>query len=198
LNGTVCNGGSDNAPPTVTLTAPTSGQTFPSGTTSVTLSANASDPDGAVTRVEFRVDGTLVGTDTQAPYTFTATGLGPGSHTAQATAFDHGYPTLSASTPADSFTIAVDTPKKPPTITLTAPTSGQTFPNGTTSVTLSATASDPDGAVTRVEFRVDGNLVETDTQAPYSVTATGLSPGSHTAQATAFDDGNPSLSTSTP
>src|SRR5690606_35826701 len=83
LNGTVCNGGSDNAPPTVTLTAPTSGQTFPSGTTGVTLSANASDPDGAVTRVEFRVDGTLVGTDTQAPYTFTATGLGPGSHTAQ-------------------------------------------------------------------------------------------------------------------
>lgn len=198
LNGTVCNGGSDNAPPTVTLTAPTSGQTFPSGTTSVTLSANASDPDGAVTRVEFRVDGTLVGTDTQAPYTFTATGLGPGSHTAQATAFDNGDPTLSASTPEVSFTIQGDTSNTPPTITLTAPTSGQTFPNGTTSVTLSATASDPDGAVTRVEFRVDGNLVETDTQAPYSVTATGLSPGSHTAQATAFDDGNPSLSTSTP
>ena len=57
-----------NTPPTVSVTAPTAGQSFPAGTTSVTLAANATDPGGAVVRVEFRVDGTLVNTDTTAPY----------------------------------------------------------------------------------------------------------------------------------
>jgi endoglucanase len=199
LNGTACNGGGTptNPPPTVSLTAPTSGQSFPTGTTSVTLSATASDPGGGVVRVEFRVDGALVGTDTSSPYSFTATGLAAGSHTAQATAFDNGTPSLSASTAAVPFTIQGATTNPPPTVSLTAPTSGQSFPAGTTSVTLSATASDPGGGVVRVEFRVDGTLRGSDTSSPYSFVVTGLAAGSHTAQATAFDNGNPSLSTAT-
>ncbi len=65
-------------------------------------------------------------------------------------------------------------------------------------MTLAATASDPGGAVTRVEFRVDGNLRELGHElASYSFSATGLASGSHTAQATAFDNGSPSLSTAT-
>ena len=76
-------------------------------------------------------------------------------------------------------------------MTLTAPTSGQSFPAGS-AVTLSATASDPGGAVIRVEFRVDGTLCRSDTTSPYSFIATGLAAGSHTATATAFDNGNPS------
>jgi endoglucanase len=201
LNGTACNGGGTpnptNPPPTVSLTAPTSGQSFPAGTTSVTLSATASDPGGGVVRVEFRVDGALVGTDTSSPYSFTATGLAAGSHTAQATAFDNGTPSLSASTAAVPFTIQGGTTNPPPTVSLSAPTSGQSFPAGTTSVTLSATASDPGGGVVRVEFRVDGTLRGSDTSAPYSFAVTGLAAGSHTAQATAFDNGTPSLSTAT-
>ena len=41
LNGTTCGGGGGNTAPVVTLTAPTANQVFPSGTTSVTLSATA-------------------------------------------------------------------------------------------------------------------------------------------------------------
>ncbi len=198
LNGVACNGGTQNTPPTVSLTAPTSNQSFPAGTTSVTLTANAADPGGGVQRVEFRVDGTLVGTDTSSPYSFTATGLAAGSHTAQATVFDNGSPALSAATPAVAFVIQGGTTNTPPQVSLTAPTSNQSFPTGTTSVTLSATASDPGGSVQRVEFRVDGNLVGTDTSSPYSFTATGLAAGNHTAQATAFDAGTPVMSAATP
>lgn len=105
LNGTTCNGGgTGNTPPTVSLTSPTSGQSFPAGS-SVQLAATASDPGGAVSRVEFRVDNTLVNTDTQAPYSFTVAGLAPGNHTAQATAYDNGTPSLSAATAAVPFTI---------------------------------------------------------------------------------------------
>ncbi|HEY5754656.1 MAG TPA: glycoside hydrolase family 6 protein [Steroidobacter sp.] len=105
LNGTACTGGgSGNTAPIVSLTSPTSGQTFPAGST-VTLAANASDPGGAVSRVEFRVDGNLVNTDTSSPYSFNVTGLASGSHTAQATAFDNGSPALSTATATVPFTI---------------------------------------------------------------------------------------------
>jgi len=194
LNGTTCNsGGTQNTAPTVSVTAPTSGQSFPAGTTSVNLAANAADAGGAVVRVEFRVDGTLVNTDTTAPYAFTATGLAAGSHSVTATAVDNGSPALSTTSSAVAFTIGAS--NTAPTVSLTAPTAGQAFPAGTTSVNLAANAADPGGAVVRVEFRVDGTLVNSDTTSPYAFTATGLAAGSHTVTATAVDNGSPALST---
>jgi endoglucanase len=195
LNGTVCGGTPpQNTAPQVSITAPTANQSFPAGTTSVNLAATASDPGGTVVRVEFRVDGVLVGTDTSAPYTGTATNLGPGTHTAQATAFDNGNPSLSASGSV-TFTIQGAPNNTPPQVQITAPTANQAFPAGTTSVNLAATASDPGGSVARVEFRVDGNLVGTDTSSPYNGSATGLAAGTHTVEARAFDNGSPALFT---
>nr|WP_281286752.1 glycoside hydrolase family 6 protein [Catellatospora sichuanensis] len=105
INGTACNGGGGggNTAPTVSLNSPTSGQSFSAGA-SVPLAATASDNSG-VARVEFRVDGNLVGTDTSSPYSFTATGLASGSHSATATAVDNGSPALSTTSAAVPFTI---------------------------------------------------------------------------------------------
>ena len=106
LNGTACNGGTTppvNTPPNVALTSPTSGQQFANGAT-IPLSATASD-NGSVSRVEFRVDGTLVSTDTSSPYSFTNPALPAGSHTAQATAFDNATPPLSTATALIPFTV---------------------------------------------------------------------------------------------
>jgi aryl-phospho-beta-D-glucosidase BglC (GH1 family) len=139
LNGTVCNGGGGpgpNQPPTATVTSPTNGQTFPAGTTTVNLAATASDPaPGSVSRVEFRVDGTLVGTDTTSPYTATATNLAAGSHTVVATAFDNANPALSGASPSVTFTIgtaAQSVVAVPTTLNLAGGTSG------TSSIRLSA------------------------------------------------------------
>jgi Bacterial Ig domain len=79
-------GTADTTPPAVSIGAPAAGTTV-SGTT--TISANASDNAG-VARVEFLVDGTLLGTDTTSPYsaswnTTTATN---GAHSLTARAFD--------------------------------------------------------------------------------------------------------------
>ncbi len=82
---------------------------------------------------------------------------------------------------------------QPPTATLTSPTAGASFPQGQ-AVPLAATATDPDGTINRVEFYVDGALVATDTSAPYTASATGLSVGPHSAFARAFDNGSPQLS----
>ena len=193
LNGTACNGGTTptNTAPSVSLTSPTAGQAFASGA-AVTLAATASDPGGAVVRVEFRVDGNLVNSNTSSPYSFSAAGLANGSHTVTATAVDNGSPALSTATAARTFTIGSG--NTAPAVTLTSPTANQAFAAGA-AVPLAATASDSGGSVVRVEFRVDGTLVNSDTSSPYSFSATGLANGSHTVTATAVDNGSPALST---
>ena len=86
-----------NAPditaPIVSITAPTSGATV-SGT--ITLSATASDPvvsdqvTSGLSNVVFKIDGTTIGTDTAAPYTYAldTTALSNGTHTLTARATD--------------------------------------------------------------------------------------------------------------
>ena len=76
----------DTVPPTVEITAPADGATVADG---FTVEATAADDKG-VLRVEFSIDGAVAGSDDTAPYAFvTATGLAPGDHTVQATAYDN-------------------------------------------------------------------------------------------------------------
>jgi cellulose 1,4-beta-cellobiosidase len=151
LNGVACNGGgTSNTPPIVSLSSPTSGQSFPGGST-VQLAASASDPGGLVSRVEFRVDGNLVNSDTTAPYSFSVAGLPAGSHTAQATAFDNGTPSLSTASPVVPFTIqGTVTPTisaNPTSLTLASGASGtvsirlNAAPSGNVAVTLTRSGS---------------------------------------------------------
>ena len=97
LNGTLCNVPVNAAAPQVSLSSPTAGQMFPVGA-AVPVAASAYDPEsgGAVTRVEFHVDGVLRGVDTAPPYTWDVLGLPSGTHTVTATAFDNGNPARSA------------------------------------------------------------------------------------------------------
>lgn len=70
------NGG---VPPTTRIVTPSSGETFVESET-VTVTVSATD-DLAVARVALRVDGTLVGTDTSAPYEFSVVAPTGGSGT---------------------------------------------------------------------------------------------------------------------
>ena len=75
----------NNVPPTVSITSPANGAnyTFPA---TVTINASATDADGSVASVGFYVNGSLVGTDNTAPYSFAWTSvIGTASVTARAT-----------------------------------------------------------------------------------------------------------------
>ena len=74
----------------------------------------------------------------------------------------------------------------PPVVSISAPASGAIV-SGTTTVT--ASASDSVG-VTKVEFFIDNNLIDTDNTAPYrfSWDTTTLSNGSHSLSGKAYDD----------
>ena len=132
--GTVTVQGVANTPPTVTLTAPANGATFLT-TDTITFSADASD-NGSVASVQFSAGSTALGTDTTAPYSLTAT-LAAGTHSITARAIDN----QGARTTSGAVSITVNAPNQPPTVTLTAPTAGATFPTGET-ITFSANASD--------------------------------------------------------
>ena len=77
-----------NIPPTVALVTPTGGQVLANGAT-LTLSANASDTDGSLARVEFYDGGTLLGSDTSAPYSISVTMTAAGVHSFTARAVDN-------------------------------------------------------------------------------------------------------------
>jgi hypothetical protein len=76
----------DPAVPTVSVTSPAAGATV---TGSTTVSANASDNVG-VARVDFLVDGNVVGSSASSPYTFTwgSTSVADGNHSISARAVD--------------------------------------------------------------------------------------------------------------
>jgi len=83
-----------------------------------------------------------------------------------------------------------------PIVNLTAPAGGATITQGT-ATPVTATASDPDGTVTGVEFFDGVTSLGTDNTSPYSVTWTPSTTGSHTLTAEATDDGG-AQTTSTP
>jgi regulation of enolase protein 1 (concanavalin A-like superfamily) len=74
-----------------------------------------------------------------------------------------------------------------PTVSLTAPASGATFA-APASVPLTATATDSDGSIARVEFYSGTTLLGTDTTAPYSFTWSSVVAGTYSLTAVAYDN----------
>ena len=174
LSGTI---GAPNVLPVVTWTAPTNGASFITGST-INLAANATDADGTISQVEFKVDGTSVGIDATAPYTATYTGA-IGTHTLTATATDN-----SGGVTTSTITITVSA-NPAPTCAITAPSNGASLVTGDV-VNITANATD-NVSVSSVQFFVDGTSIGTDLTAPYAATWTAVL-GSHSITAIATDN----------
>jgi chitinase len=170
-----------DSPPVVTLTQPTDGAIFASPAT-VNLAATASDADGTVTKVEFFNGAAKLGEDTTAPYSFTWSGVAAGTYTLTARATDN----LDATTTSAAATITVSA-NTPPTVNITSPADGAIFAWKPT-ITVTATASDSNGTVTKVEFRDGTTVLGQDTSAPYSYTWRNVPQGSHVLTARATDN----------
>ena len=85
-----------NILPQVTLTSPAGGLSFPAGG-NITLAANASDPDGSISKVDFFAGSVLVGTDNSSPYQVTWTNASAGAHSLTAVATDNSGATTTSS-----------------------------------------------------------------------------------------------------
>ena len=169
----------DNIAPTMSL-SPTS-ITFDSYPDTVAFNATAQDADGSIVSVQFYLDGTLVLTDTQAPYTWTWQTTS-GSHEIRAVAQDDGGKTISRTCSAQIGN------NQKPSVAITSPAQGSTFWTGDT-LTLTAGASDADGGISSVRFYANGNLIAADTSSPYSTTWAPTA-GSYSLTAVATDNQN--------
>ena len=108
-------------------------------------------------------------------------GIPTTSHNTSATttAVVDGFRLTAATQPAPS--------NQPPTVSLTAPANGATYV-APASIALSASASDADGTVARVEFYRGTTLLATDTTSPYSYTWSSVPAGTYSLTAVAYDN----------
>lgn len=97
-----CSGGGSNQPPTAAITAPANGATFTAGA-NITLTANASDSDGTVAKVEFFRGATSLGSKTSAPWSVVWSNAPAGSYVLTAIATDNA----GASTTSSAVNITV-------------------------------------------------------------------------------------------
>jgi chitinase/chitodextrinase len=184
---TYFSGTGGNISPSVSITSPANNANFATGS-NITISANASDSDGTVSKVEFFRGPTKLGEDLSSPYSHTWNAVPSGSYTLTAKATDN----LGASTTSSIVNITVGTvTNNPPVVSITSPSNGASF-TAPASITISANATD-DGSVSKVEFFQGASKLGEDTSSPYSFTWANVAAGTYSLTAKATD--NAGLST---
>jgi Bacterial Ig domain len=181
---TVTVSGEEHRRPIVTLTSPSAGAAYLAPAT-ISLSADAVDPDGEIARVEFFAGSELVATERVAPYALNWTDVQAGMYALTAVAYD----VSGASTRSAPVTVTVTVSgeqNRRPIVALTSPSAGAAYPAPAT-ITLSADAVDPDGEIARVEFFAGGELVATERVAPYLLNWSGVQAGTYALTAVAYD-----------
>ncbi|MBB5034020.1 hypothetical protein HNQ65_003611 [Prosthecobacter vanneervenii] len=171
----------NNTPPTVALTEPDPGEIFDSPA-SIYMTADAADTDGTVARVEYYANGTKVGEATTSPYAFFWNNVYTGSYTLTAKAIDDG----GASTTSAVRTVSVtNTDNVAPTAAITSPAGGVAYAGG---ITITASAADTDGTITKVEFFNGSTKLGEATTAPYSLLWSSVAVGTYTLTVTSTDN----------
>ncbi|MFD0318330.1 glycoside hydrolase family 48 protein [Streptomyces flavalbus] len=146
VNGVNCVGA--HQPPITVLTSPAPGSVYTQGA-AVPLAATAAAADGAtITKVEFYDDTTLLGTDTSAPYSLSASNLAVGSHSLLAKAYD----SLGAS--GESTPVGVTVASGPAVVASPSQLPVRQGESGTYEVKLS---TQPSANVTVTTARTGGN-----------------------------------------
>ena len=185
-----------NQPPSVSMTAPAAWSTFAAPAT-ITLSATASDTGGSIARVEFYSGTTRIGTDTTSPYSMSWSSVAAGTYSLKAVATDNAGTTTSTAARTITVTGTSSSPTNPPpSVSLTSPAAGASFTAPAT-ISLSATASDTGGSITKVDFYRGTTLIASDTTSPYSYSWTNVPAGTYSIKAVAYDNGGAMTQSST-
>ncbi len=177
-----------NSLPQVSITAPANNASVTSGT-SVTITANATDSDGTVSKVEFFSGATRLGEDLSSPYSFVWNAPGVGAYTLTAKATDN----TGAVTTSAAINLTVVASNIAPSVSITAPANHETFTEGI-AVTITADASDTDGLVTKVEFFNGDIKLAEDPASPYGFIWDNMSAGNYIVTVRATDNAGESSS----
>jgi len=168
-----------NATPTVIVTSPANGSVITQGS-AIIITADASDTDGSVNKVEFFNGETKLGEATTAPYSFDWTNVASGSYVLTAKVTDNN----DAVTTSEIVNVTVNAL---PTVAITSPSANASY-NAPATITITADATDADGSVAKVEFFNGETKLGEATTAPYSFDWTNVASGSYALTAKVADD----------
>ena len=148
--------------------------------------------DTFVQRIDFYADGTLIGSDTTAPYSliYSPTST-PTTHTIEARAFDNLGTQVSPNGAATIGLTMVPPIGTPPTVSITSPINGAILPIPSSTsgdISVAVSAGSPTGLITKVELYIDGVLFGTATAFPYSFSWHPTVVGTYHLVALAYDD----------
>jgi hypothetical protein len=190
---TVSSSTPSNQAPTVSLTSPSSGASA-SAPAAFTVSANASDADGTIARVDFYQGSVQIGSDTTSPYSITWSNVAAGTYSIMAVARDNAGATTSSS----ARTVVVNGASMPDTAAF-APSSNhatavtsyllEVFTSGANPVTANPMASQNLGKPSVVNGEITADV---------GTTVNGLPSGSYVATVTAIGPGGQVQSAASP
>ena len=175
---------STNPPPVVGITSPVNDTIFNSPT-SITITANATDANGTVSKVDFYNGTTFLGTSTTSPYTFVWNNPANGVDSLSAKATDN-LGSVTTSTPVIIFISTAS--NIAPTVSITSPTNNASFLTPI-NVSITTNATDADGSIYKVDFYNGAILIGTSTTSPYSYIWANVVAGNYSITAKATDNG---------
>ncbi len=171
------------SPPAIAISSPANGSSLTANTTQL-ITATTTAAVGSIASVQFFANGTSIGVTTAFPYVTSWTPTSPGSYQLTAVATD----SFGAQTTSAAVTVSVTAGSSSlPFVYLTSPGTGNTIASGSSAL-LSASAGDPDGSVTAVEFYAGSQLIGAKTTAPYFVVWTPSTVGTYSITAIVTDN----------
>ena len=180
---------STNGPPSISLTAPTNGASFLAGG-NINLAASVAANGHTITLVRFYSGTTLLGTSSNAPYSFGWTNVGAGSYSLSAQAVYDAGSTVGSGTANITVTNPV------PVVTLTSPFNGASYAAPAT-ITLAATVTANGHTISLVRFYSGTILLGTSSNAPYSFNWATVSAGTYSLSAQAVYDAGSTVASGT-
>lgn len=172
----------ENQPPLVSITSPANG-TILTAPATINLSSAASDTDGTITKVEYFNGATLIGTGTGSGYALTWSNVSAGNYSITAKATDNE----GALTVSSAVNVVVNASNQMPFVSITSPLNGTKFTTPA-SFAITASATDPDGSISKVDFYQGTTFLGSDSSNPYSYTWTSVTEGSYSLKAVATDN----------
>lgn len=173
-----------NQAPSVSLTSPSNNNSFTAPAT-ILLAANATDNDGSISKVEFYSGNTKLGEDLTSPYEFSWASVAAGTYSLTAKATDNQG--TSSNSSAVSVTVNAQVVNQAPSVSLTSPSNNISFTAPAT-ISMTATATDNDGSVSKVEFYNGNTKLGESLTSPYTFSWTNVVAGTYNLTAKATDN----------
>ena len=175
-----------NQPPVITITSPTKSISFIEPA-NITIEATASDQDGSIIRVEFYNGTTKIGECFAAPFSFNWKEVPGGIYTITAVAVDNMNAKTNSAVVEVIVEKSINAINQLPVVSITKPNMGKKHKKHD-NVVIEAVASDPDGIITKVEFKCGSTILAELTTAPYIYIWEDVDTGSYRITAIATDN----------